>query len=321
MMIFYLISLFFYATAPLNAVLDGRVAPIYLTTRYTFTNYELARGSVYFLNGFDVPLNGTIILDISQGMVYGKSTINNGTLFLKSDLEFHHDAYISGSCFLQPNNYTLYYGRPWPTVFDECPYLKLLNPGSFFSRRKRGVIHTARTTIDLRAVTGNVGFSGGTVYFTSNKFLTPTTALTLIFDDITLIYAAKNALFTFNNDTVQLESDVIVKTNGTFSFKNLYVNGFNVSISAGSRIKINNINIPFDATLAIDNAGLDFVSSTLSPITIGNLTAFQGQMIFSGQCSLKSSTGNQLLVNPDLDIIFTSGSQLSLVSGCKLTIQ
>ncbi len=44
-----------------SAILDGRTAPVVLDTTYTFTDYEWARGEVYFNAGFVIPKNTTAI--------------------------------------------------------------------------------------------------------------------------------------------------------------------------------------------------------------------------------------------------------------------
>ena len=112
MMIFCLISLFFYAVTPLKAVLDGRVAPIYLTTRYTFTNFEWARGSVYFKNGFDAPINGTVILDVNEE-IGGTIGLKNSTLRLNENLNLSIDSSITGSGFIDAQNKTIFFKRDW----------------------------------------------------------------------------------------------------------------------------------------------------------------------------------------------------------------
>ena len=81
LLLFFLIS----AIGQIHAFLDGRLAPIYLENRYTFTNYEWAKGNVYFKNGFDLPINGTVIMDITQE-VRGKILFRKSTL--KESLTF-----------------------------------------------------------------------------------------------------------------------------------------------------------------------------------------------------------------------------------------
>ena len=253
-------------------------------------------------------------------MVYDKSTVNGGTIILNSDLTFHQDAYITGSCFLNLNSKILFHGRPYPTVLEGCPYLKLLKAGKIISTRKGGLIHTDTTVIDLRGLSGSaaVNFSGGIIYLLNTRFLTPSSSLAIIFEDINVL---NNGPFTFNNQTVRFNTDVTIKGVSPFTFKNLIVAGLNNTLAPKSALKINNLDIPFDSSFEIDNAHLDFSGTTTSPITIGYSTAFQGALIFSGQSSLGSSTGNKLLIHPDLDFIFTSGSQLSLLTGCNLATQ
>ena len=77
----------------LEAVLDGRVTPIYLENRYTFTNFEWAVGDVYFKQGFDAPINGTVILDIHQE-VGGSIGLRNSTLRLTGHLNLSIQEFI-----------------------------------------------------------------------------------------------------------------------------------------------------------------------------------------------------------------------------------
>ena len=55
--ILIIILLILHSIVELFSILDGRVTPIYLESKYTFTNFEWARGSVYFKEGFELPLN------------------------------------------------------------------------------------------------------------------------------------------------------------------------------------------------------------------------------------------------------------------------
>ncbi len=76
------IALFFclilFVSRSLEAILDGRVQPIYIDGSYTFSNYEWARGEVHFRDGFSVPPQTTAILGITSSTVRGFIVLDNG---------------------------------------------------------------------------------------------------------------------------------------------------------------------------------------------------------------------------------------------------
>ena len=96
----------------LGAVLDGRVTPIYVESRYTFTNYEWARGNVYFRNGFDLPPGGTINLDINQE-VGSDIYLKNGTLRLLGDLKLSSNTQIRETGFINAREKVISFKNDW----------------------------------------------------------------------------------------------------------------------------------------------------------------------------------------------------------------
>lgn len=116
-MIFYSLligSLFisFFYLQNLYTILDGRVVPIYLENRYTFTNFEWARGKVYFKNGFDLPVNGTAIVGINQE-VNANIVGYNSTLRLENHLKLATDVNITGSGFIDAQGYSIRFLTNW----------------------------------------------------------------------------------------------------------------------------------------------------------------------------------------------------------------
>lgn len=88
---------------PLQAILDGRVTPIFLDSTYSFSNYEWARGQVHFLNGFVVPPNTTAILGLTapvQGpyliLDSGGNSDNQATILLETPLVLHVPLFFGG---------------------------------------------------------------------------------------------------------------------------------------------------------------------------------------------------------------------------------
>lgn len=84
----------------LHALLDGLVNPIILDTHYTFTPGEVAKGFVYFREGFDVPFNSTIFLRLAKGVqVNGPIVLNNGTINMRASVHLGPAADIVGEGF------------------------------------------------------------------------------------------------------------------------------------------------------------------------------------------------------------------------------
>ena len=90
----------------LEAVLDGRVTPIYLENRYTFTNFEWTKGRVYFKEGFDLPVGGTIFYG-SSDLVNADINLNQGTIVFQGNLTLSSKATLRGTGFLDLQHYAL----------------------------------------------------------------------------------------------------------------------------------------------------------------------------------------------------------------------
>ena len=103
----------------LYSVLDGRNQAIYLTTQYTFTQGEWAKGFVTFSNGFDVPTGGTIYLDVNQP-IQGGIKLNSGTIVMNGDLNCGPSLGLSGDGYIKTNNYSINYigeFRPFGKIY------------------------------------------------------------------------------------------------------------------------------------------------------------------------------------------------------------
>lgn len=98
----------------LKPILDGRTSPIFLTTTYTFTDYEWAYGDVYFKAGFNVPSGKHAILDITQPVMGQVDLRNSGTLLLRGPLVFgninlgggNENVFLSGGTISAATGYT-----------------------------------------------------------------------------------------------------------------------------------------------------------------------------------------------------------------------
>jgi hypothetical protein len=93
----------------LLAILDGRRAPVFVNTAYTFTNYEWARGEVYFRSGFVVPPNITAILGVTVPVVgeillcAGGDDSTPSTIMLETPLDIG-SATLKGGCTFKTKN-------------------------------------------------------------------------------------------------------------------------------------------------------------------------------------------------------------------------
>lgn len=111
----------------LQADLDGTLAPIFVESSYTFTDGETARGFVSFRNGFDIPADGTVILELAPGMgVDGAVNFNGGTLELREHCIFGPRVVINGKGFIKSNGSTLFLENPINVLTDN-PFTLLGN--------------------------------------------------------------------------------------------------------------------------------------------------------------------------------------------------
>lgn len=61
----FLLGALSFTSTEVEAILDGRTTPTFIHSTYTFTNYEWARGAVYFTAGFEVPPSVTAVLGLT----------------------------------------------------------------------------------------------------------------------------------------------------------------------------------------------------------------------------------------------------------------
>ncbi len=98
----------------LKPILDGRTSPIFVSTTYTFTDYEWAYGDVFFKEGFNVPSGKRAILDITQPVTGRVDLRGTGILLLRGPLVFgninlgneNEDVFFSGGTISAATNYT-----------------------------------------------------------------------------------------------------------------------------------------------------------------------------------------------------------------------
>jgi hypothetical protein len=317
-----LLSVLFYAQSA-SAILDGRAAPIYLDTRYTFTNYEWARGSVFFRDGFDVAPGGTIFLGMEGGLVQQNIELNGGTICLENDLNLTVNSHMTGSGFIDGNFKSITYRRGFPGLFEGSGYIKLLSH-IILNGNGPGAVLDPGQTLDLRGMGGILSVNNIRVALRSDRILTDVASPSSIrFNSCYITQAAPSVPFVFTNPEIIFSGDTSLTTNSKLVIENLLtiLEGGRVDILSSSFVQLGGLNVRFSADLEARNSILDFVSTGTSPIRIGDPQPSQGKLSFVGQTIFRSSSGNELRVDPALSLEFLSGSRLILDEGVHLTIE
>ena len=314
MFIVSLITLF--GSKNLNAVLDGRVTPIILTTTYTFTNYEWVKGRVTFMNGFDLPVNGTVIFD-SSGKVYGKIKFTKSTLVLNNTLYWEKNALLSGAGFLDLRGNTLNLSRV--TMFD---------PGSSFFIISDGEIRGRKNNQFIIGLTP--------IYFIDNvqSFTLSNIVIREPYNMRTALNAPRR--FCLNNMTLIFWNTLTIESHRV-SINNFvdiqpYAGLRRLTITQGlelsptaelnirpkSILSVREIYAPdIFSTIILDSAQLILRSTDTSMFIFKNpdhpLSPGRGRLLVKGQSELKSlSAGLKLLVPSQSSLIFDNSAQLKL---------
>lgn len=320
----YVVLFFLLLVQHLDAILDGRTAPIYLDTRYTFTNYEWARGSVFFRQGFDVPPAGTVLLGIDGGLVAANINLKGGTVRLERDIVLGSDTSLTGSGFIDMKFKKIIFSRAsYPGLFAVGSYVKFLSTGTIEGSSRRALVHFFDMVVDLRSISGDFFFNELSFIIFSNKLLlTTSNPNTIKFSNCDIIHGALNTVF-FNNPIILLGQNTNLTTVGGFVFNGFNIDeNSNVVLQSGSKITTNTIDLKFNTTrLTLNNSTLEFTSSGTASIAVGSPTAAQGSMLLNGRCNLRSLNGNKLVVNPTMRINFLPGCRLSIDNSTHLVVQ
>lgn len=292
------------ATWPLAAILDGTNQAIYLTTHYTFTQGEWAKGFVTFLNGFDIPTNGTVYLDIHPP-IQGQINFNNGTLVMKSDLNFGPLIGLSGNGYIKSNNYSINYTgefRPFGKIYFTDDVIFNGNNGGLLTISLPAEFHLEK--VQNVTLKNTKVFANAPVY----RWFPPAGGfVSLLFDNIDFEI--------FSGGAIDIKA-----TN--FSIKNHCIfrgagSGFRttspLTISTNARLEIG-----FDTTAQFSSLTLESLNSELilnnqSKLNFYGSTSWLGlgHLLVNGEASL--STNNLTITTNSGGVHLAQGSRLKLI--------
>lgn len=321
-MLFYLVLMSCSFFMPLHSVLDGWAAPIYLENRYTFTNYEFARGHVYFKDGFDLPVNGTVVLNLLDP-VEGVIQANRSTMLLQNDLILGRDSAVKGYCFVRLNSNILEFtsdqylastDRLFLTLDGEIRGLEstILDPGE-------GAIIFCGTPYEIRLSNfilqgpNNRNFislgSRPTVLTLSNMSIILQESLILgspfiNLNNISMVTGLRGSEFICSNRivfgsfaTINIGSGIGLKVRGL---------GSNASTGSGDP----------SGGLILDNASLEYYGTPTSQFVFvewtGGVRRGAGRITFKGPSRVLAPSGTQLFLTPDSIFVFEAGARCIL---------
>lgn len=325
-------SLFFLIAAifQLHAVLDGRITPIYLENRYSFTHYEWARGKVYFKNGFDLPTNGTVIMDITQE-VHGKILFRKSTLRLLNDLRLALNGALTGSGFIDAQANSIFFKNDWqPLPSEQFVFISNVT----FRGLKTNALDFSRA-----GTTGGISFAAlGTddIYFMSlalgpfagnNLNLSTFRPTRLYIVDCTLRLG--NQSFTINSWEVRFSGEnlVLASENIQLNIPNRLFFGNYSSLYVSNSVTLNIKQIfSFDTSsiLILDNARLIYDPlTTPQPFFKASFGGGidKGRFVVRGKSSLRIPTGKVVAITAPTDLSFEAGAHLELESNSQLRIE
>lgn len=305
-----------------NAILDGRLTPIFLDTRYTFTNGEWARGTVFFNNGFDVPPNGTAYVSLNGGAVGGSIGLNGGTLVIDRFLRLEGQGYFVSPGFIRSKqnislNY-IYHDSITQSLFMGSGKIKIVGRFEFQGLAKGSRFDQVGCTIDFSESASNLGIAGGIVWW-RNVITLARRPPGIYFYNLDLI--ALNNTF-INTSSIAFSGISSITALGLFTVQELRVIGNGkCTIYPKSHLKLKNLEVPFKGTrLELKNSTLDFVSTTTGQINIFSPFFSLGSISVEGECILKSSTNNKLWLDSRADLEILPGSRLLLNPGTSFSI-
>lgn len=309
----------------LQAVLDGRVAPIVVDYRYTFTNWELARGYVSFEKGFDLPLNGTITLQLSsKSSIYDSINMNRGSIQLIGGM------YLGPSFRLMNDGFIFSKGTtPGYIYFDD----ELIFDGNYIgikgselairsSRRGRlDFINEAK--LDIKNVTSWT-ISNCRVFDHGTSILPSTTLNNGVgFHNCSLLVGIDNPT-EWLGPKISLSGIGTIATINTLKVRTITMNSTTEwTVLSGSRLQAEALLISLPQTrFSLFNTTLDMVSTSTNPIPLGDSGSGsnQGYLSIMANCSLTSSTGNSIYLLRALSMEMQEGARL-LLDNVRFSVQ
>lgn len=310
MLLYFLIAAIF-GTSNLSAILDGRITPIVLNTRYTFTNYEWAYGFVSFRGGFDLPTNGTIGLRLDERAFIGNNiNMNNGTIMLNGEL------YLGPSINFIDNGFIV--GQPGiitvQNTLQLLTYYIHLTGDVSFRASNYGRLESGSGKLDVQNVQ-TLQFINMDVIDRQTSIVTNSTnPITWRFKNC-YILAGADSLTEWFNPSILFDGPNRISVANQLKMKKLVVNKLsNIRIRSGSKIALQGLELlGKESTAFLENAQLDFISTTTTPIQIAHPTTLnQGSLSIQGKSIITSSTGNILNFSNKANLVLQSGARLTL---------
>ncbi len=320
-----LLACIVWSTQNVYATLDGTVTPIYLDARYSLTPYELVRGNVYFKDGFDLPPNGTVIINITQ-QVGGDIVMNNGTLILDDHLKLGPDVAISGSGYLQAEDKTLFFLRD-KLITDGI----IVTSNIIFDGQGKGSILINSGNVSL-AFTNNVS----RCVFKDMFFRTPLNSRFFTTDLAPSRLEFDNTLIDLRGVSSNFNSTFVVFKNACFlrgregkslTITNTFIldNQGELSIGQGLELNVNEVLSGDEVTgIVLDSARLVYTNtSPLFPLFRQPSLSAQprGRLTINGQSQLSGPEGVALSLSEQSIIQCNAGASLSLEPGTHLIIE
>lgn len=235
-------------TKPVYAILDGRSAPVFVDAAYTFSNYEWARGEVYFRRGFSVPESTTAILgltvpvtsaiQVSDGSPFPSSP---GRLILETPLMLE-GASMTGKAIVRTSDLTPgfitgpspAFGAPSLVTLNEMTIDfkgRSVSPSFFISNATPTKIRLVNgiSTIILPTFDGGVLGSGRHEVVLENMSIFSSQYTTITFTNFNLTFTRGSSSFNSGGlplavdfwGTLKIDDDALVKANPgtTFNIK------------------------------------------------------------------------------------------------------
>lgn len=324
---YFLLGVCFLSNQRLLSVLDGRVTPIILNTTYTFTNYEWVKGRVTFNQGFDLPLNGTVLFD-SIETTAGTITFSNSTLVLKNNLLLGKNALFVGIGFIDPRGSIIKLRSDMVLALTGKTTLFILSNGEI-----RGEQSNSLRTSNALFIFSDQVYS---FTFSNISLRDPTRMITKI--NAPTHFCLNNVIFGFG-------------TNFTISSRRVYMKnlvdllpssaqgrslltikeglellpGTQVNIRTATSLSIKELYSKNHLSSLILNSAQLIYTATTTPLFIfrnpSANTAGDGRIIVKGQSELKTSSSLLKLILPATNsLILDSGAQLKLSTPAALSI-
>lgn len=319
-------GLFFQQT--IYPLLDGRTTPIVLDTRYSFTNFELARGFVHFRNGFDLPPGGTVILQLDGNCpVFNAIYLNGGTLIINNELTLGSNVRIQGNGFLigQPQSSsqaTIFFQTFF--TYTAGNYIKISNSLSFKSSTWGMIDFLSGSVLDARGA-DFLGFTHCSLIVRGNSIMMPEGSLSKLYFSDCNIFPGSGQATVFATPTVYFQGkNLISVVSKGFQLKNIsLVNHGSLEIGSGSNVTLSGISMQESgSSLVLNDTNLDFVATTTEQIRIGTTgPSAKTSILFNGENIFSSSTGNQIVIPSNLKMEFLPGSRLIVSNDFHLIIE